>query len=552
MRKDSGGRTCLEATRGDVLKEIHEWVESDTGRLFWLHGPAGSGKSTLSHTIAEHYSRPNKNLLAASFFFSRDYDYLSNSKYLFQTIAFQLGHQHRALRQAIADAIIEDATILDTKMNQLEKLILDPISKTATFLPSRLVVVIDALDECDSNRAASNVIELLVNSLSSYDAPLPLRFLVTCWPEKHLYDLFITSPNAYHLDLSDVDAEKDISMYIMNELRKLLGSANIDFLVQFSEELFIVALTVIKFLKHSPTLQLQVVRKDGFCGLDALYRLIMQTAMEEVTLPYEQEFFRVVVSTIVLASAWLSLQALVDLLQIHPEIKELVLHSLCSVIHVLDTSSGLVHAFHSLLHGFLIDPKYDKTSWFIDTAKYHGILARSCLEHMMMDQLKKDMCDLQKHTKKNRDADVQEKVKSLPGDLVYASHYWAGHFAKSKQDDSLLALLTKFALEHLLHWIEVLCLLGCLSEGVDALQIVIRSLKVSPWPFQQQRTTNFLSSHTQMYRRNWSRCSLTQSISWLNFTPCLLYLQCIRTLQHCHSRPETLHFINATEKSLSI
>jgi len=59
----------------------------------------------------------------------------------------------------------------------------------------------------------------------------------------------------------------------------------------------------------------------------------------------------------------------------------------------------------------------------------------------MMD-LKKDMCHLQKHTKRNRDADVQEKVKSLPGDLVYASRYWARHFAKSKRDNnSLLELL---------------------------------------------------------------------------------------------------------------
>jgi len=73
---------------------------------------------------------------------------------------------------------------------------------------------------------------------------------------------------------------------------------------------------------------------------------------------------------------------------------------------------------------------------------------------------------------------VQEKVKSLPGDLVYASRYWAGHFAKSKRDNnSLLEPLRKFALEHLLHWIEVLCLLGGLSEGVDALQTAIKSLK---------------------------------------------------------------------------
>jgi len=153
-------------------------VESDAGRLFWLHGPAGSGKSTLSHTIAEYYSWPNKNLLAASFFFSRGY--LSNIDILFQTIAFQLGLQHSILQQAIASAIIEDPMILYTKKDQLERLILDPVFKMASFLPSRLVVVIDALDECDADDAASDVITLLATSLSSYTASLLLRFLVTC------------------------------------------------------------------------------------------------------------------------------------------------------------------------------------------------------------------------------------------------------------------------------------------------------------------------------------------------------------------------------------
>jgi len=223
MRRHSGGRACLRATCGDVLKEIHSWVESDAGRLLWLHGPAGSGKSTLSHTIAEYYSRPNKNLLAASFFFSRGY--LSNSDILFQTIAFQLGLQHSVLQQAIASAIIDDMTIFDTKANHLERLILDPVSEVAPFLPSRLVVVIDALDECNSDDAASDVIKLLATSLSSY-SPHPLRFLVTCRPEKHLYNLFMQpsiSPVAYPLDLSAFDARRDISLYITDELGELLA-----------------------------------------------------------------------------------------------------------------------------------------------------------------------------------------------------------------------------------------------------------------------------------------------------------------------------------------
>src|SRR5260221_10706575 len=40
-----------------------------------------------------------------------------------------------------------------------------------------------------------------------------------------------------------------------------------------------------------------------------------------------------------------------------------------------------------------------------------------------------------------------------------------------------------------------------------------------------------------------------QCISSTISMACLLYLQCIHMLQHCHSRPKTLHFINITEKT---
>jgi len=71
------------------------------------------------------------------------------------------------LRQVIASAILDDMTILDTKTNQLEKLNSDTVSEVAAFLPSRLVVVIDVLDECDPDNTASDIIQLLMTSLSS-------------------------------------------------------------------------------------------------------------------------------------------------------------------------------------------------------------------------------------------------------------------------------------------------------------------------------------------------------------------------------------------------
>lgn len=54
---DGSGRTgCLENTRTDVLTMVINWASNPstgTQRALWLHGPAGSGKSTISTTLAD-------------------------------------------------------------------------------------------------------------------------------------------------------------------------------------------------------------------------------------------------------------------------------------------------------------------------------------------------------------------------------------------------------------------------------------------------------------------------------------------------------------------
>jgi len=48
---------CLHGTRQDALAFITGWLTmpSDGTNVLWLHGLAGSGKSTLSTTVAEYF-----------------------------------------------------------------------------------------------------------------------------------------------------------------------------------------------------------------------------------------------------------------------------------------------------------------------------------------------------------------------------------------------------------------------------------------------------------------------------------------------------------------
>lgn len=62
--------TCFRNTRVQVLGKIRDWADAkEAGYIFWLSRWAGTGKSTISRTIAREYF--DKQRLGASFFFSR-------------------------------------------------------------------------------------------------------------------------------------------------------------------------------------------------------------------------------------------------------------------------------------------------------------------------------------------------------------------------------------------------------------------------------------------------------------------------------------------------
>jgi polynucleotide 5'-kinase involved in rRNA processing len=70
---DSSGRTeCLPNTRLDILNRITDWITNphDGHNVLWIHGLAGSGKSTIATSVANLFRDLNR--LGAFVFFNRD------------------------------------------------------------------------------------------------------------------------------------------------------------------------------------------------------------------------------------------------------------------------------------------------------------------------------------------------------------------------------------------------------------------------------------------------------------------------------------------------
>jgi hypothetical protein len=180
---EGGLPRCLPGTRTDLLRQIFDWISNPQGkRIFWLCGKAGIGKSTISRTVAQKLD--DDGLLGASFFFKRGRAGRSHAGLLFPTIARQLADLFPAIARAIAASLDQDSLLCDRYLStQFDRLLLQPLRKVDPIsLPSAgVVLVIDALDECDNSESIRTTLLLLskVEEITS----IRLRIFVTSRPE---------------------------------------------------------------------------------------------------------------------------------------------------------------------------------------------------------------------------------------------------------------------------------------------------------------------------------------------------------------------------------
>jgi hypothetical protein len=183
---------CHPETRTDLLRQIREWAQDQQGKsIFWLKGMAGTGKSTISRTVADSFDREGK--LGASFFFKRGEPNRSTAKMLFTTLCNQLLEKIPLLIAHVEMAIDTDANLSDKSMGeQFEKLICQPLSQIQRHLPlaSKLIIVIDALDECAQE--GDTLLRLLSQTRNKWSPSL--QIFITSRPEQQIRSGFTDVP----------------------------------------------------------------------------------------------------------------------------------------------------------------------------------------------------------------------------------------------------------------------------------------------------------------------------------------------------------------------
>ncbi|EAQ93689.1 hypothetical protein CHGG_01924 [Chaetomium globosum CBS 148.51] len=435
---------CHPDTRTKLLRQIREWAsDPQAENIFWLNGMAGTGKSTISRTVATSFAKDG--LLGASFFFKRGEGNRGNAGLVFPTIARQLVHKIPALVPSIREAIDADPDIPKRALrDQFEKLILHPLG--CIQRTTAIVVIIDALDECDGDKDVKTIISLFAQA--SVIRSVRLRIFITSRPELPIRLGFKDVQGKYQgLALHQIPeqvVEQDISTFLAYELTRIKdeyngqvplgwpGENDIRTLAQMAVPLFIFAATVCRFVddqgRSNPAKRLKE-------------RQLLDVECENV---------------------------------------HALLNSLHSVLDIPSVDDAPVRLFHLSFRDFLVDPaKRTKNEFWIDEAEYHKTLTERCIQ--LMDQcLGQDICCLKVPGMLRSELDQQTINAHLPPEVQYACQYWVHHLKESKHNIEDDGPAHAFLTNHLLHWLEVLSLLGRLSDGVLLIRTLLHAAQLQP------------------------------------------------------------------------
>ncbi|KAJ4855762.1 WD domain, g-beta repeat domain-containing protein [Trichoderma breve] len=384
---------CHPRTRLNVLAGIYNWFEDPHGKcIYWLCGMAGTGKSTISRTVAEYLTE--KNIPCASFFFKKG----------------EVPHVRAAIE---ADMNISDKT----KSEQFEKLILEPLDKCEDQQSTIVSIVIDALDECDLEEDVRLMVLLLARAMDV--TSVRLRFFITSRPELPIRLGFKSIGDSYkELALHEIpkpDIKNDIAVYLEDQLKAIVqhynmsvetrrqlpsqwpGSKDTERLVDMAIPLFIYAATACRFISDrrlgGPKEQLEIFfnsHRNPKSNLDATYLPVL----EQLTRDLKGGEKRAVIT----------------------KFKEIV------------------------------------------------------------DNLRKDICDLRRPGTLRLDIEQETIDIRFPPEIQYACLYWVHHLKESgvivRDHDQVY----DFLIRHLLHWIEALSLIGRISESSGMLDNLLGTI----------------------------------------------------------------------------
>ncbi|CAE6535209.1 unnamed protein product [Rhizoctonia solani] len=469
---------CTKGTRTNILANMYQWATSrDSGNLYWMNGMAGTGKTTIAYSLSTQENP----------------------------------HSHTRLPQ-----------------DQFDSLIVQPFSdpKVRGAFPSNMVVVIDALDECEDATSTRLILDVLLGQSKA----LPVKFVVSSRPEATIRDRMesgtLVNARVVLHELDSGEVWTDIKTYLKAELAPIdPPDSVINKLVERSGVLFIYAATVVRYVgrdnfqRSKKRLQtvLNASNQQGTVQtseIDQLYHTILDAAVNDKWLEQvERDDIKLILNTVVCAKAPLTVKALQLLLKLDDEERvETALRPLRSVLHVMGVDST-VTTLHASFPDYLTNhTRSGNSNWYCDAATHHFLPAQWCFECIRDTRPQFNICQLESsYLDDDEVVDLDAHVnKFIPFELRYASAYWPAHLTAAilRAASELLTMLEQFLKKNVLLWLEIINLTKTILTTPDELTTVnqwamrhgathdIPSLLQDVWRFALTMVSNPVSQST--------------------------------------------------------
>ncbi|KAH9921270.1 hypothetical protein B0H21DRAFT_201833, partial [Amylocystis lapponica] len=499
-------KECLSGTRQEVIGSIlDQLLNPDTNqRILWMHGPAGSGKSTIATTIANHFVKEHRS--GAFVFFDRSRAEASRPEKVIRTMAYKLGLHDLFVQAALAQAVKNEGDIDSLQPSvQFSKLLIEPL-QSAQSMHTRLgpiIIVIDALDECGTAEERKTLLQLLSEDVVGL--PSNYHFFITSRPEYDIVKHFSQKSHIKEmtLDITLQSNQKDIHIFLeqsvfqIQQNRSYLpsdwpGKTTMEILLKKAAGLFIWASTAVIFVDQhdeDPRDQLEIIltsrnREETESSLDSLYETVLQT-MRIWSKPHSRIAvnWHKVLGLLVVAKAPLTDVMIDEMLDLKDaQCSQLFFQQLRSL---LNWSPGhTVQLVHASIADYLTDrSRCGDKPWFIDIAIHNDNMTRACL-HIMQTQLHFNICNLETSYVFNKDvSDLSQRIDiNISGELSYSCQFWPDHFANSMFRQDTCDLVVDFFSRYLLFWIEVMSLLKCpLSPKIDLISHLCQNDLFNSW-----------------------------------------------------------------------
>ncbi|EUC55101.1 vegetative incompatibility protein HET-E-1, putative [Rhizoctonia solani AG-3 Rhs1AP] len=490
---------CTEGTRVPELHRLKEWVRnpSTASPIYWINGMAGTGKTTIAYTLCDELHTTGE--LAASFFCTRLIPECRDIQLIIPAISYQLAQFSLPFRHALSKVLESDMMAHTRELKlQFRTLITDPLETVRHTLPSGIVVVIDALDECEDRDSIGKILDLLVGCTCA----LPVRFLVSSRPEPEIYHRMMkqvgSNPEAKLVlhELDSLDVQRDIGAYVRQELQDVpLTTKQWNGLLERCGVLFIYASTACRYIKYgdemmsreeaiSTVLGLSFEGGDMEKELDKLYTTILEAAFNRPQInEANRKRMKAILDAIICAQAPMTNEALAGLLGLKSGKHAItLLRPLFSVVNVTE-DRGIATTLHASFPDFMLSPGRSGT-FHCAATEQHIMLTQACLRQIRLNPVQFNICGIESSYLLDEEiADLPARIKgAISPALFYACFHWAAHLELVGPSIDLQEPVFDFLTARLLLWMEVMSLKKSLTIGVSIMEQIKKWCRVAHVP----------------------------------------------------------------------